>query len=1081
MAAQPKDHENIGMNWSEVRRVLQKPATRGESTKQEEALREYFGEERFRELRELSDPTRAARTRKELGNVVVLPGIMGSHLSVVEADNSEDHIWVSLWRLVKGDMKRLKLSADGKRNENGEAVKATGVIGWYYALALETLQAEPFAYDWRVSVCDTADELDKFVQEKLADGTFDPDKPVHFVAHSMGGLVVRNFIRQHYETWTKLNGRLVMAGTPNYGSFAAVQTLMGKNSLVKNIAAVLPFQSKADWFSVVNSFPGLYQLCPAKQSNPEVYEKTIWERFPDVLFDGQIQMLPKFHQDLFDAREHTIDTARMAYIAGVGFETPSGLKTMESGDFDFNSTFDGDGTVPHALGLLEGVTTYYVDGTPHGSLLNDHRVLRAVVDILKTGSTAELTTTKPVISNPRGPKATPVIKYELETLESVAKQMRRNEPVHPAIVHDAEKILLRSLLGGKDKVDDDLELVSIGKKRKEKTVELDMQWVFGDISTVDVPVVLIGQYQNFPPGGAGAAMDRKVGKLISRGYESGMLGMDLGNLFILPLDKLANKSSQPTVETIVVAGMGEFGSFSREDLRYLTMNSTLAILGLGYDTFATVLIGSSIDAFSVERTIRSMWWGISDAIDRLRDDEKVEKLTVIFVESNAERQEQVEKIIQGLKALEVKDKDGRKSYVFENLKIAVNDKKDGVPVPPRKRGSRRDAGMTRLTIERTLEKSDPATGKRERGKFHVSAITSNAAIPVRDITVNDLIIGQLVDELRYSNSPAKQEKYGKLLHSILMPEDFQKVIDTDKALGLILNREASVVPWEMLCFGGTGRASSNLGIDLRLSRQFTSIRANVPSAAPAMNDQFKALVIADPAPEPELQLAGARREGVKLKEYFRQLQTEMRDTIDLQFQVCIGAEECDIVKILNLIFNEEFDIVHFAGHGTFDADDPSNSGWVFGKNLILSAHEIFRLRRVPRLVFANACFSAGLPTVESNRQLAGLAEAFFERGIENYIGAGWQVSDEHATSFATKFYEGTIAKQLPLGEALSEARTSICSRHTTVVPSDSTWGAYQHYGNPNTRLVDLSRVRRTSEHVAARRSKTGSKKSRGKK
>src|SRR5262249_30806706 len=144
----------------------------------------------------------------------------------------------------------------------------------------------------------------------------------------------------------------------------------------------------------------------------------------------------------------------------------------------------------------------------------------------------------------------------------------------------------------------------------------------------------------------------------------------------------------------------------------------------------------------------------------------------------------------------------------------------------------------------------------------------------------------------------------------------------------------------------------------------------------------KALIIADPAPEPELQLSGARREGVRLKAYFRKVQAEMRDQLDLQFQACIGSEECDIVKILNLIFNEEFDIIHFAGHGTFDAEDPSNSGWVFGKDLIISAHEIFRLRRVPRLVFANACFSAGLPTTESNRQLAGLAEAFFERGIE---------------------------------------------------------------------------------------------------
>jgi hypothetical protein len=790
--------------------------------------------------------------------------------------------------------------------------------------------------------------------------------------------------------------------------------------------------------------------------NPEVYEKTIWDKFPDVAFDGQLQLIPKFHQDLFDSRQLTVDTSRMSYIAGVGFETPSGLKSSDAGEFDFDSTLEGDGTVPHKLGLLEGVTTYYVEGTPHGSLLNNHRVIKAVRDILKTGTTSELATTKPVIINPRGAKAAPVINYELEHLESVARQIRNNENPDQAIIYDAEKILLRSLLGGKDSVDDDLELISLGKRRPPRSVELDVRFVFGDVSAVDTPVIIVGQYQNVPPGGAGGAVDRKINNLISRGYENNMLGTELGHLFFLPLANQPNKQTDPKVEAIVVAGMGEFGRFSREDLRYLMMNTTLAILGLGYDTFGTVLMGASIDAFSVERAIRSIWLGISDAVDRLRDDENVKKINLVLVESNEGRQKQIVKIIDELNKELAENHIKTGKYKFENLEIAINGIEKGADIEVIHQGGsgRTLAGMTRLTIERTLEKPASATNRLERGKFRLSAFTSTAAIPVREITVTDTIISQLADELRYSNSISKQENYGKLLHSILMPEDFQSVIDTDKSLVLVINREASVVPWEMLCFGGTGRTVSNFGVDLRVSRQFGSTRANVPSAAPAINKQFKALIIADPAPEPELQLSGARREGVRLKEYFRQLQTDMRDEIDLQFQACIGSEECDIVKILNLIFNEEFDIIHFAGHGTFDAEDPSNSGWVFGKNLILSAHEIFRLRRVPRLVFANACFSSGLPTVESNRQLAGLAEAFFDRGIENYIGAGWQVSDEHAINFARTFYRNTIENGASLGEGLSEARISISPHHTkNVLPSDSTWGAYQHYGDPNTRLV----------------------------
>ncbi len=1054
------------MDWQDIRKVLKEaePQTRAAGEKadpQEELLRSYFGEERFLDLLKWSK--KGDEIKKKLGNVVLLPGIMGSHLTVIEKNNDEDHVWVNLWRMVKGDMERLKLSSDGKTNANGETVKADGLIAWYYALALERLQAAPFPYDWRLNVNDTADKLAKFVEEKLSDGTFDREREVHFVAHSMGGLVVRSFIRRHKDFWDKLKGRLIMLGTPNSGSFAAIQTLMGRNSLIETVAKVLPFQTKADWFRIVNSFPGLYQLCPSKLVNPEVYEKTIWEKFPDVAFDGQLQLVPKFHQDLFDSRTSTIDANRMAYIAGVGYETPSGLKVLEGSEYDFDVTLDGDGTVPHKLGLLEGVTTYYVEGTPHGSLLNNRRVLKAVADIIEKGATQELSTTKPVIINPRSAVYKPAISYETEILDTVVRRMQSDkESNQPSAkeVFEAEKILLRSVLGGKEYVDDDFDLVSAAEKPDVKPVPLDVRWIFGDITAIDTPVVIVGQYRNLPPGGAGGAVDAKIGGLISRGYEYNMLGMELGEIFTLPLNRLPHKEINKTVETVIVAGMGDLGGFSREDLRYLMMNVTLGVIGTGYDTFATVIIGASLDNFSTDHAIRNIFWGISDAVERLSENEKPKKISLILAETSEDRKKQIRKFIadENKKIEESANTKGAKQpNRYNNVEVTLNEPEEGKPIT-RQTGRRRQftptvSLLTRLSVERSLEKLIEVTEKREPGKFQIAAFTSNAAIPLREITVNDTIIEQLVDELRYSNNIVKQEKYGRLLHSFLIPEDFQSIIDTDKPLVLVLNREASTIPWEMMYFGGAGR-TSNFGVDLRVSRQFGSLRASVPGAAPALNKEFKALIIADPAPEEELQLPGARREGIMLKQFFRQLQQKLRGKIDLQFQACIGYEECDIVKILELIFNEELDLIHFAGHGTFDAEDPSNSGWVFGKNLILSAKEIFRLRRVPRLVFANACFSAGLPTIESNRQLAGLAEAFFDRGIENYIGAGWQVSDEHAIGFAEKFYEKTIAEGTNIGTALSEARMKISPYHDkTILPADSTWGAYQHYGNPNTILI----------------------------
>ena len=77
MPKQANEDEIARMEWSKVRDVLKKPLTRGEEiSPQERNLREYFGDERFRELRDFADPKRAAETRVELGNVVVLPAFI---------------------------------------------------------------------------------------------------------------------------------------------------------------------------------------------------------------------------------------------------------------------------------------------------------------------------------------------------------------------------------------------------------------------------------------------------------------------------------------------------------------------------------------------------------------------------------------------------------------------------------------------------------------------------------------------------------------------------------------------------------------------------------------------------------------------------------------------------------------------------------------------------------------------------------------------------------------------------------------------------------------------------------------------
>lgn len=161
-----------------------------------------------------------------------------------------------------------------------------------------------------------------------------------------------------------------------------------------------------------------------------------------------------------------------------------------------------------------------------------------------------------------------------------------------------------------------------------------------------------------------------------------------------------------------------------------------------------------------------------------------------------------------------------------------------------------------------------------------------------------------------------------------------------------------------------------------------------------------------------------------------------------------------------LIGREQHDVIHYAGHGLAHPET-GQTGWVLASDCVLSAKEIFRVRQVPRLVFANACFSAVTNDhSEMRKHMTGLAQAFFARGIPNFIGTGWTVDDACAAECARWFYARMIGLRSPDGSELETAPATIGEalrmareRAFQLKPELPSWGAYQHYGSPNDHLV----------------------------
>jgi len=120
-----------------------------------------------------------------------------------------------------------------------------------------------FEYDWRQDLQQTAAALDKFVEQIRLEHA-DPTLQVDIVAHSMGGLVTRYWLR--YGAQDVLNDnefpinnnglqkarKVILLGTPNFGSVSALQQLLNGAPVGINLIPAY----------VLQTFPSGYQLLP---------------------------------------------------------------------------------------------------------------------------------------------------------------------------------------------------------------------------------------------------------------------------------------------------------------------------------------------------------------------------------------------------------------------------------------------------------------------------------------------------------------------------------------------------------------------------------------------------------------------------------------------------------------------------------------------------------------------------------------------------------------------------------------------------------------------------------------------------
>jgi hypothetical protein len=626
-------------------------------------------------------------------------------------------------------------------------------------------------------------------------------------------------------------------------------------------------------------------------------------------------------------------------------------------------------------------------------------------------------------------------------------------------------------------------------------VHIDVIW--GGITNVKAPVAICPRYQGLPLAGPAKAFDRLLDNWLTRALDLGMIGSGLGQLFPINLQR-KHQAGTINVEYLLLAGAGEPGQFGQDDLRYLVSNLVVAVKAMGQFHFSTHLMGTRRNELPIDHAVRGFLEGIADGYERFRaiaggvtesrerfEQAATQKLQVAIVEADEVKANRI------LDAFQAASRDG----LFPGLHLEV-DHGDNVPpdpVPdPNTTDVEPDVPVTLLRVTRHEAVAPPTpptnpfpVGTTGTEVLRFSALSDAAAVTVREVEVNSYLVHELPDRMTTADSPAEQEDFGRFFQNYLIPDDLRRLTEGAANLTFVVDETTAAYPWEMAAYRKYSRTNF-LGTTVGLSRRFHSLLSPPPSSLPPLNETLKVLIIADPAPG-NLSLPHARDEAeevVKMLDLARRawegeytFQVKVRigshkdadlvqpycDKVRQQFSWVESVEPCDPLKLALLIVNEHFDVIHYAGHGAFDRK-AKRAGWVFDRDCFLSAQEIFRVRQVPRLVFANACFSAVTANPNEQRgQLVGLAQAFFARGIPNYIGTGWQVDDECAKVCAQEFYyqvlglRGQKSPPATIGDSLREARLAAldCKKGST------TWGAYQHYGAVSDKLLPLPNAQGT--------------------
>ena len=932
--------------------------------------------------------------------VILLPGIMGSNIS-----QDDDLIWINYLRFLTGGLTRIAFDAKN--------TAAPSIIKTSYKKLADALQGTydvvAFPFDWRMSMEQAAGAFNDTIISLMK-----LNKPIKIVGHSMGGVLVRDFMVYHPDTWKTLNAsegfRLLFLGSPLRGSYRINNVLFGEDDIISKISKIDIVHSKRKLVAMFAQFPGLLALLPFNTDpDNDFADIAVWQKMKDA-FGDSAWLIPsdKFKPGLSDFKTYrdkvlnanSIDYTNAVYIAGQYKSTPCGYRideTVRGKELVFLSTGEGDQSVTWEMGIpkemINANTVYYVNFS-HGALSNAPDIFNGIKEILLNGQTGLLSKNRPVI---RGDK----------------KIFKR--PETPDFDLSPEGIE-NTILG--ISADEEININELPIKVKVSN---------GDLKYASYPL-LAGHFKNDSILYAEARIDNLLQGLLNEQYKIGSYPGEIGSYEI----QLTHQTT--SFPGAIIVGLGEPDKLTAFELtRSIEQGVVKYLLNLNGQErihfpipfkeplgISSLIIGCGYGGLSVEHSVTAILQGIINAntkISSLQNDNTKQIEVVEFIELYEDKALNCIYSIQRIS----NDTGGAINITPDSNKINILG------------GSRKQMNVdqdsdwwNRITIIKEKNKKDEIKGMR----FTIS--TGAAREDLRIIYTSTGVVEKLVESISTDNNWSKER--ARAIFELLIPNDFKSRLKKHGNISWLLDDYTAGFPWELLQDNTPG--AKPLSVNAGMIRQLTTANSRLNIEAVSEN---AALVIGDPDTKGFLPaLPGALEEAKMVAQL---LNDEGFNTIDLMQE----SPE----TIVPALVSSNYKIIHLAGHGIFDADPDKPSGMVIGENNYLTTAEIAQMSTTPELVFVNCCFLG---------KTDGIAEEFFQsrfklaanigtqlinNGVKAVVVAGWAVDDAAAYLFSKKFYENMFQGKT-FGDAVRGAREEVYINYNR----KNTWGAYQCYGDP---------------------------------